>query len=535
MAITFPSSAWHYLLFLAVFTLMSFWLITPGLLATIQIHQGRRDLVIDSQGLDGVTVPSQQFVSINVQTQENVNSRVRTSIGQKSRIRLLPKEKTKSSSLILNKVISTPRNLQSNIRDMPTTMPKPGSAASREEKVAATISSVFREEIDGSVDSTSHSENGDMSIDLEDYYTYDYDDYLEKDEYEKFPDQVKEPRSRKDAASIRTSEWRSMEQLAEIATNSNPSLGFVNLITPNPNLDITIEVVVNGEGNEEEDNQHLYESKTSTPSQPSTRPAKGYDGDLTGRKIDEWSDWSSCSASCGQGKKERHRTCGTHCVDTEIRQYSSIFVNSNVDSSMSVTTAPSDIIFDIDHGFTIDVVDDMSGVIDNTDIDRCKEWMECRSEKLVSYLKRLENLPSCPCLYPAALTVNSPIVDRHFRSYFRWVVVDLETSWLRLSTFKPTAVACIQSEHSSLLASQQCCYDRNQRLITRGQGAGTPQLISAKISRELNYKIDVLPWIICKGDWMKYNLVRPPNNGRHCMENPDNETYHIQVEEARDF
>ncbi|XP_014680326.1 PREDICTED: isthmin-1-like, partial [Priapulus caudatus] len=76
----------------------------------------------------------------------------------------------------------------------------------------------------------------------------------------------------------------------------------------------------------------------------------------------------------------------------------------------------------------------------------------------------------------------------------------------RLSVYKPGAHYCIRSllsEHSSTLASQHCCYDRFMRLLTRGAGAGTPNLISPEISPELHYKVDILPWIICKGDWTR--------------------------------
>lgn len=85
------------------------------------------------------------------------------------------------------------------------------------------------------------------------------------------------------------------------------------------------------------------------------------------------------------------------------------------------------------------------------------------------------------------------------------------------------------------LAAQHCCYDDSMKLITRGKGAGTPNLISTEFSADLHYKVDILPWIICKGDWSRYNQARPPNNGQKCPENPQDEDYYKQFEEAREF
>ena len=135
------------------------------------------------------------------------------------------------------------------------------------------------------------------------------------------------------------------------------------------------------------------------------------------------------------------------------------------------------------------------------DVDSCEEWMGCRSETLLSYLARLQDLPNCPCSYPTNIRQNNAIWDLQKRQMFHWK--DASGDEAKLPVYKPTAEYCIistLSPPSTSLASQQCCYDDNQKLITRGPGAGTPQLISAEISPELHYKIDVMPWIICKGD-----------------------------------
>ena len=162
--------------------------------------------------------------------------------------------------------------------------------------------------------------------------------------------------------------------------------------------------------------------------------------------------------------------------------------------------------------------------------------MGCRSETILSYLSRLQDLPNCPCFYPTNIRQNNAIWDGQKRRVFRWMESSDEGA--KLAVYKPTAMYCIVSmlsRHSNSLASQQCCYDDNHRLITRGPGAGTPQLISAEISPDLHYKIDIMPWIICKGDWTKYNKVRNPNNMWECRDNPLEAEFHQLIQEAKNY
>ena len=91
------------------------------------------------------------------------------------------------------------------------------------------------------------------------------------------------------------------------------------------------------------------------------------------------------------------------------------------------------------------------------------------------------------------------------------------------------------SYDSTTLAAQHCCYDDQMRLITRGKGAGVPNLISTEFSPELHYKVDVLPWILCKGDWSRFHSVRPPNNGLDCADNPPEQVFQMELKEAREY
>lgn len=173
-----------------------------------------------------------------------------------------------------------------------------------------------------------------------------------------------------------------------------------------------------------------------------------------------------------------------------------------------------------------------------SDTDSCERWMGCKSEFLKKYMHKVINdLPSCPCSYPTEVAYSTAdIFDRIKRKDFRWK--DASGPKEKLEIYKPTARYCIRSMlslESTTLAAQHCCYGDNMQLITRGKGAGTPNLISTEFSAELHYKVDVLPWIICKGDWSRYNEARPPNNGQKCTESPSDEDYIKQFQEAREY
>ncbi|XP_069464437.1 isthmin-1 isoform X2 [Ambystoma mexicanum] len=213
----------------------------------------------------------------------------------------------------------------------------------------------------------------------------------------------------------------------------------------------------------------------------------------------DWSQWSICSVSCGSGTQKRTRSCGYACTATESR-------------TCDMPNCP--------------------------DADSCERWMNCKSDFLKKYMHKVANdLPSCLCTYPTEVAYSTAeIQDRIKRKDFRWK--DASGAKEKLDIYKPTARYCIRSMlslESTTLAAQHCCYDDNMRLITRGKGAGTPNLISVEFSAELHYKVDILPWILCKGDWSRYNTARPPNNGHKCTENPSDEDYYKQFQEAREY
>lgn len=139
-------------------------------------------------------------------------------------------------------------------------------------------------------------------------------------------------------------------------------------------------------------------------------------------------------------------------------------------------------------------------------LDSCDQWIQCKYHSLRRYLKQLENLPSCPCVFPNLMWHNQ-LWDKQRESYFTWEIASSPAK--RRDIYRPGAKFCIRSllEPGMLtLAVQHCCYDVKQRLITRGRAAGTPNLISPQISWELHKKVDILPWVLCKGDWLRFVL-----------------------------
>ncbi|XP_067847165.1 isthmin-2 [Heptranchias perlo] len=240
---------------------------------------------------------------------------------------------------------------------------------------------------------------------------------------------------------------------------------------------------------------------------------------------EDWSAWSPCTVTCGTGNQKRTRSCGYACTATESRTCD-LKRCPGMEDDLNAATEKT-------------LAEKENGTeLYDTEVDSCDKWLNCKSEFLKKYLmKALTDLPSCPCTYPteAVYSIVSVHEDGKGR-LFRWR--DASGPKERLDIYKPTSKFCIRSMlslDSATLAAQHCCYDDQMKLITRGKGAGSPNLISTEFSPELHYKVDVLPWILCKGDWSRYNAVRPPNNGLNCSENPLEDDFMAQLKEAKEY
>ncbi|XP_071865008.1 uncharacterized protein isoform X1 [Bombus fervidus] len=174
--------------------------------------------------------------------------------------------------------------------------------------------------------------------------------------------------------------------------------------------------------------------------------------------------------------------------------------------------------------------------VNGTNEDPCQKWLDSKDKLEQVFLGGLASLPACPCLYPNNIFYEDKIWDEKRMKYFRWR--DVSGSSQRLDVYKPGATYCVRSfltQGSGSAAAQHCCYDHQRKLLTRGSGAGTPYFVSPEISPILHERIDVLPWRLCKGDFSRYNGVRPPNNDNACEANPDDEEYQRQIDDTKHY
>ncbi|KAF6130518.1 isthmin 2 [Phyllostomus discolor] len=247
---------------------------------------------------------------------------------------------------------------------------------------------------------------------------------------------------------------------------------------------------------------------------------------------EEWGPWSPCSASCSGGSQQRTRPCGHTCTATKSRTLHSGLGPLGM---WARAKAKEPLGFRSEEGHPLIYnATDMLG----PDVDSCEKWLNCRSDFLAQYLSQvLRDLPSCPCTYPLEAADEAvSLRDEHQGRSFQWK--DASGPRERLDVYQPTARLCLRSllsEGSSTPAAQHCCYDAGGRLLTRGKGAGAPDLVSTDFSPELHFKVDKQPWILCKGDWSRYHAVRPPNNGRACADNPPEEEFLAQLQEAKEY
>lgn len=158
------------------------------------------------------------------------------------------------------------------------------------------------------------------------------------------------------------------------------------------------------------------------------------------------------------------------------------------------------------------------------------DWYKKEKKAGLGWLK---GLPDCPC----KVTINtySPWYTCGFGSSTECVnpnaaVWTEPTEWLW--GFHKGAKCCIRSKvPNASNAGQQCCYDKDGKLITHGEGAGTPDKVSPEhnnwwegghqdedvIPASMAYAIDGYQF----GKFSKmYNQVRPPNKGKNCPKNP---------------
>ncbi|XP_045174832.2 isthmin-2-like [Mercenaria mercenaria] len=254
------------------------------------------------------------------------------------------------------------------------------------------------------------------------------------------------------------------------------------------------------------------------------------DDNFPDKRKTPWTAWSPCSTTCGAGQQERMRKCGTACTEVE----SMVCVNPQCEGSRQEesSSAISEFYKWEQDGFVPPMNLPEQQYLDPNE-DVCGKWVKCNKKFAQDFIKN-SSLPACPCFFPLIRVKSKDIFDTRLDRTINWV----DSSSHSDLVYKPGAFACMRSSllpGTATLAVQQCCYDSLYTLVTRGQSAGTPVLISPEISKELHHKVDLLPWIICKGDWTRYNQVLSPDNTLNCYENPDDDIIKWQRQQARNF
>ncbi|XP_072819605.1 isthmin-2 isoform X1 [Vicugna pacos] len=310
-----------------------------------------------------------------------------------------------------------------------------------------------------------------------------------------------------------------------------PGLANTDLSAPNPNIQVTIEVVEDPQAEVEMD--LMAEPSNRWPQgAPSWLPAKEFFWPLFWGYLEGEDGRTGLTGKApGEEEEEEEEDYPLEYSESEDQEDNDEEDDDYEEPGFSGTTggwgqdwlAPGDWTFKEPASY---------------DVDSCEKWLNCKSDFLAKYLSQvLQDLPSCPCAYPLeAVSSAVSLQDEHQGRSFRWR--DASGPRERLDVYQPTARFCLRSllsVESSTLAAQHCCYDAGSRLLTRGKGAGAPDLVSTDFSPELHFKVDTLPWILCKGDWSRYHAVRPPNNGRACADNPPEEEYLAQLQEAKEY
>jgi len=141
------------------------------------------------------------------------------------------------------------------------------------------------------------------------------------------------------------------------------------------------------------------------------------------------------------------------------------------------------------------------------DIDQCIKLVKKAIKNMAT---QLADIPNCPC----SLMI-SPTQGKAFNpNRKKW-----DNPKPAKQKYHPGAAYCMRSKKiKNIIAGQQCCYNSDGMLITRGPGAGTPDIVTPNYRWPSHWWRDVRPYNICKrvGLLGMYLKGWPPNNGNNC-------------------
>lgn len=138
---------------------------------------------------------------------------------------------------------------------------------------------------------------------------------------------------------------------------------------------------------------------------------------------------------------------------------------------------------------------------------QCERWYQIEKDRSRQWI---EELPICPC----RVRVVGPTIPFFGRTSLS--VDNSQYTWTEdfscnpesandCARYHPGAYGCIRSESTNedSYSGQQCCYNSTGRVISRGVGAGSPDLVAGTASNFLNPfapshdDLDVDPWENC--------------------------------------
>ena len=167
---------------------------------------------------------------------------------------------------------------------------------------------------------------------------------------------------------------------------------------------------------------------------------------------------------------------------------------------------------------------------------RLEESFDCTRENFLRWYYRekqdmfwLHGLPNCPCELPCGKIYSAFRHDWYYPSPDSSIWEEpSEWTW----GYHPGALACMRSvPQPGIDHGQQCCYNKNLKLIKGGEDAGTPDYVNP--SDYFGHRLhDILPYnfaleLNAQDPWVTenhpefsmgayYREVRPPNRGVGC-------------------
>ncbi|KAI4540809.1 hypothetical protein MG293_009850 [Ovis ammon polii] len=173
------------------------------------------------------------------------------------------------------------------------------------------------------------------------------------------------------------------------------------------------------------------------------------------------------------------------------------------------------------------------------DVDSCEKWLNGKSDFLAKYLK-----PGAvgSAQLPMRVRVGGRVQRREPSGRFRTSIRDAASAgrmpaarasaWT-CTVYRSTARFCLRSlQHAG---SPALLLRREQPAADPGQGCRCARPGQHRRLTRASLQGGHAAPISCKADCSRYHAVRPANNGQACADNPPEEEYLAQLQEAKEY